>query len=94
MFPSERWTIVEPLLASDERYGITMAIDGAPGNIMTIDELHRSLSTVTPFSTTVIKNTPTFLKDIGRNNGFLLENSGGQPQFSRKILRHRRIGGS
>ena len=28
------------------------------------------------------------------NNGFSLENSGGQPQFSREILRQRRIGGS
>ena len=56
MFPSERWTIVEPLLTKDERHGIAMAINGPPGNVMTIGELHSSLSTGTPFSAKVSKN--------------------------------------
>ena len=49
MFPSERWTIVEPLLARDERQVIAVAIDAHRGNVMTIGELHWSLSTVRLF---------------------------------------------
>ena len=44
-FHDQRWTIAEPSLARDGRQGIAMAFDGPPGNAMTIDELHWSLST-------------------------------------------------
>ena len=54
-FPSERWTIVEPSLTRDGRHGIAMPIDGSPGNVLTIGELHWSLSTSTPFSASVSK---------------------------------------
>ena len=53
MSPSERWTIVEPLLAKDGRHGVAMAIDEPPGKVMTIGKLHWSLSTGTSFSTTL-----------------------------------------
>ena len=87
MFPSEQWIINEPLLASVGRLGIAMALDGPPGNVMNISELHWSLSTGTLFSVSVSKIYRLFLQDMGGNNGFSLENSGGQPQFSREILR-------
>ena len=46
-FQYQRWTIVEPSLGRYGCHGIGMAIDGAPRNVMTIGELHRSFSTVT-----------------------------------------------
>ena len=64
MLPSERWTIIEPFLAKVERNGIVMAIGGAPGNVMTIGELHWSLSTGTLFPATVSENIPAFLCNI------------------------------
>ena len=40
------------------------------------------------FFTSVFKKMyPRFLQDIGGNNGFSLENSGSQPQFSAEVLR-------
>ena len=64
MFLSEQWTIVEQFLARDERHGIALAIDGPFGNVMTIGELHWSLSTGTPISAAVSKNIPVFLCKI------------------------------
>ena len=61
MFPSERWTIVETSLVRDGRHGIAMAIDEPPGNVMTMGELHWSLSTGTPCSASVSKNISAFL---------------------------------
>ena len=55
-------TIVEPFLARDERHGIAMAIDGPPGNVMTLSELHWSLSTGTLFSATISKNILAFFE--------------------------------
>ena len=40
MFPSDRWTIVESSLAKVGCHRIAMAIDGPPGNVMTVGELH------------------------------------------------------
>ena len=55
MFPFDRWTIVEPLLARDGCHGIAIATDGPPGNVMIIGELQRCLSTATFFPATVFK---------------------------------------
>ena len=64
MFSSERWTIVEPLLAMDERNGIVMAICGPPGIVMSIGDSHWSLSRGTPFSATISKITPALFSKI------------------------------
>ena len=57
---SERWTIVETLLSNDERHGTAKAIDGPPGNVVTIGDLRQSLSTGTLFSATVSKSISAF----------------------------------
>ena len=53
-FHDQRGTIAEPSPAKDGRPGITMAIDEALGNAMTIGELHWSLSTGLYFSRPVM----------------------------------------
>ena len=60
MFPCEQRTIVETSLAKDGRYEVVMAIDGPHRNVMTICEVHWSLSTGTLFSVSVSKNRPAF----------------------------------
>ena len=62
VFPSERRTIVEPLLARYEHYGITMNIDGPTGIVLTIGAQHWSLSTGSLFSATVSKKSGFFCK--------------------------------
>ena len=47
LFHYQRWTFVEPSLANDGRHEISRAIGGAPGKVMTIVELHWSVSTGT-----------------------------------------------
>ena len=44
-YHDQRWTIAEPSLVRDGPHGIAMAIDGPPGNAMTIGELHWVFST-------------------------------------------------